>query len=148
MCIAYSIEKQQSNPFPFFIIQLGGIVKPNDGLCHMDREGSYTHSTTQDYPSVSQINQKVKENSVNLIFAVTKEQFHIYDQLGKHVEGAGCGVLSNDSSNIVELVQEQYNVSIPFLSVLSYLILNCSNSYFSKTEVDKNFFSFVYIYVL
>lgn len=88
----------------------------------MDREGSYTHSTTQDYPSVSQINQKVKENSVNLIFAVTKEQFHIYDQLGKHVEGAGCGVLSNDSSNIVELVQEQYNVSIPFF----YLFLSFS----------------------
>lgn len=105
----------------------------------MDREGSYTHSTTQDYPSVSQINQKVKENSVNLIFAVTKEQFHIYDQLGKHVEGAGCGVLSNDSSNIVELVQEQYNVSIPFFFISSYLFLNCSNSYFSKTEAIRIF---------
>ena len=86
-------------------------MKPNDGLCHLDNGGSYTHSTTQDYPSVSQINQKVKENSVNLIFAVTKEQIHIYEQLGKHVEGASYGVLSNDSSNVVELVQEQYNVS-------------------------------------
>ena len=86
-------------------------MKPNDGLCHLDRDGSYTHSTTQDYPSVSQINQKVKESSVNLIFAVTKEQFHIYDQLMVHVEGASCGVLSHDSSNVVELVQEQYNVS-------------------------------------
>ena len=47
----------------------------------MDPSGSYTHSTTQDYPSVSQINQKVKENAVNLIFAVTKEQIHIYEQL-------------------------------------------------------------------
>lgn len=92
--------------------QLGGIVKPNDGLCHLNNDGGYTHSTTQDYPSVSQINQKVKESSVNLIFAVTKEQYHIYEQLNKHVEGASCGVLSNDSSNVVELVQEQYNVSI------------------------------------
>jgi protocadherin alpha len=110
-------------------------VKPNDGLCHLNNDGGYTHSTTQDYPSVSQINQKVKESSgifslfsllylvilvtltpsliftVNLIFAVTKEQYHIYDQLNKHVEGASCGVLSNDSSNVVELVQEQYNVT-------------------------------------
>jgi integrin beta 1 len=90
--------------------QLGGIVKPNDGQCHLDTEGTYTHSTLQDYPSVSQINQKVKENSVNLIFAITKEQLNIYEQLGKHVEGASYGMLSNDSSNVVELVQDQYNV--------------------------------------
>jgi len=89
--------------------KLGGIVKPNDGACHLDQAGWYTHSTTQDYPSVSQINQKVKENSVNLIFAITKEQLNIYEQLGKHVEGASYGMLSNDSSNVVELVQEQYN---------------------------------------
>ena len=90
-------------------------MKPNDGLCHLNNDGGYTHSTTQDYPSVSQINQKVKESSVNLIFAVTKEQYHIYEQLNKHVEGASCGVLSNDSSNVVELVQEQYNVSTKIL---------------------------------
>jgi integrin beta 1 len=119
-------------------------VKPNDGLCHLNNDGGYTHSTTQDYPSVSQINQKVKESSgifslfsllylvilvtltpsliftVNLIFAVTKEQYHIYDQLNKHVEGASCGVLSNDSSNVVELVQEQYNVSTIFTDSISH----------------------------
>ena len=92
------------------LYQLGGIVKPNDGQCHLDTEGTYTHSILQDYPSVSQINQKVKENSVNLIFAITKEQLNIYEQLGKHVEGASYGMLSNDSSNVVELVQDQYNV--------------------------------------
>jgi len=95
-------------------------VKPNDGLCHLNNDGGYTHSTTQDYPSVSQINQKVKESSVNLIFAVTKEQYHIYEQLNKHVEGASCGVLSNDSSNVVELVQEQYNVSTIFTDSISH----------------------------
>merc|ERR1719297_174751 len=36
--------------------KLGGIVTPNDGQCHMDGKGVYTHSTLQDYPSVSQIN--------------------------------------------------------------------------------------------
>jgi hypothetical protein len=58
--------------------------------------------------------------TVNLIFAVTKEQYHIYDQLNKHVEGASCGVLSNDSSNVVELVQEQYNVSTIFTDSISH----------------------------
>jgi len=89
--------------------KLGGIVKPNDGECHLNGSGWYTHSDKQDYPSVAQINKKVKENSVNLIFAVTKEQIGIYEQLSQHVEGASYGVLSNDSSNVVELVQEQYD---------------------------------------
>ena len=38
--------------------KLGGIVKPNDGVCHLDAKGTYTHSVLQDYPSVSHINHK------------------------------------------------------------------------------------------
>ncbi|XP_001606384.1 integrin beta-PS [Nasonia vitripennis] len=89
--------------------KLGGIVKPNDGLCHMDKEGLYTHSTLQDYPSISQINLKVKENSVNIIWAVTEEQIRIYSNLTNHIQGSYAAKLSNDSSNIVDLVREQYN---------------------------------------
>jgi len=88
--------------------KLGGIVKPNDGFCHMDSKGVYTHSTLQDYPSVAQINHIVKENSVNMIFAVTDEQLHIYKLLANAVEGSSAGRLSADSSNVVELVQSQY----------------------------------------
>jgi hypothetical protein len=46
--------------------KLGGIVTPNDGSCHMDEKGVYTHSSIQDYPSVSQINHKVTFPSTNL----------------------------------------------------------------------------------
>ena len=78
----------------------------------MDSKGVYTHSTNLDYPSVSQINQKVKENSVNIIFAVTEEQFNVYDLLQQNVEGSSVGTLSNDSCNIGELVKAQYQVTI------------------------------------
>lgn len=88
--------------------KLGGIVKPNDGECHLDNKGYYTHSSTQDYPSVSQINYKVKKNSINVIFAVTAEKTAVYEQLKSHIEGASFATLSNDSSNIVELIKEQY----------------------------------------
>ncbi|XP_023340039.1 integrin beta-PS [Eurytemora carolleeae] len=77
--------------------KLGGIVTPNDGACHMDSKGLYTHSEIQDYPSVSQINHKVKENSVNLIFAVTEEQLHVYNALSGVVQGSSYGKLSADS---------------------------------------------------
>ncbi|KAI5633054.1 integrin beta chain VWA domain-containing protein [Phthorimaea operculella] len=88
--------------------KLGGIVQPNDGQCHME-DNSYTHSTIQDYPSISQINLKVKKNAINVIFAVTSEQISVYEQLSKHIEGSSSGVLSEDSGNVVELVRDQYN---------------------------------------
>lgn len=89
--------------------KLGGIVKPNDGCCHLDSSGTYTYSSIQDYPSVSQINTKVKEHSINMIFAVTADQIPLYDQLRKHIEGSSAGELSSDSSNVVKLVVDQYN---------------------------------------
>lgn len=89
--------------------KLGGIVEPNDGLCHLNATGDYTHSTLQDYPSISQINLKVKQNAINVIFAVTAEQIGVYEKLREHIEGSTCGVLTADSSNVVDLVKEQYD---------------------------------------
>ena len=85
--------------------KLGGIVTPNDGKCHME-DNMYTHSTLLDYPSVSQINKVVRENSVNLIFAITESELNIYQQLSSAVEGSSVGKLSDDSSNVVQLVVE------------------------------------------
>ncbi|KAK8725734.1 hypothetical protein OTU49_010446 [Cherax quadricarinatus] len=90
--------------------KLGGIVKPNDGKCHMDDDGEYyTHSTLQDYPSVSQINQVAKEHKMNLIFAVTAEQSSVYSRLSQMIEGSSQGELTANSSNVVELVKGEYN---------------------------------------
>lgn len=86
-------------------------MKPNDGECHLNDYGEYTHSTFQDYPSISQVNLKVRQNAINVIFAVTSEQIGVYERLKDHVEGASSGKLSNDSSNVVDLVREQYDVS-------------------------------------
>lgn len=116
--------------------KLGGIVKPNDGECHLNSNGEYTESVTQDYPSIrylvqfgklkmfffykfclifSQINRKVQENHVNIIFAVTANQFHIYNQLtgnSNHshslIEGSSAGMLESDSSNVVQLIEDEY----------------------------------------
>ncbi|XP_030754778.1 integrin beta-PS isoform X1 [Sitophilus oryzae] len=88
--------------------KLGGIVKPNDGHCHLSNEGYYSESSYQDYPSIEQINLAVKKNSINVIFAVTGSTIGIYEQLAKHVEGASVAKLEKDSSNIVDLIKEQY----------------------------------------
>lgn len=90
--------------------KLGGVIKPNDGACHM-RDNLYTHSSVQDYPSISQINLKVKENAINIIFAVTSSQHEVYKKLSQHIEGSSSAVLSDDSSNVVDLVRDEYSVS-------------------------------------
>lgn len=95
--------------------KLGGVVTPNDGHCHLDNRGMYTHSTFQDYPSISQVNLKVKQNSINVIFAVTSSQSKVYEKLSNHVEGSSSAILSEDSSNVVELVRDEYSVRIRFL---------------------------------
>lgn len=113
---------------------MGGIVKPNDGKCHLDHTGLYTHSSVQDYPSISQINLKVKENAINVIFAVTADQISVYEQLKSHIEGATSGQLSDDSSNIVELVKEQYQVRNEFLPITLFDSLIIANIVFCGNE--------------
>jgi protocadherin alpha len=68
---------------------------------------------------------------VNLIFAVTQEQFDIYKQLKEHVEGSSAGILSEDSSNIVELVKAQYQVrgnSLASPDLPDYTLCYCRQS--------------------
>ena len=45
---------------------------------------------------------------MNLIFAVTEEQYHIYNLLQANIEGSSAGTLEEDSANIVQLVKNQY----------------------------------------
>ena len=52
---------------------------------------------------------------MNLIFAVTEEQFSVYNLLKANIEGSSAGTLTNDSSNIVQLVKEQYQVIEEFI---------------------------------
>ncbi|XP_035705525.1 integrin beta-PS isoform X2 [Folsomia candida] len=88
--------------------KLGGIIRPNDGKCHMNANGDYTHSTLMDYPSIAQLNHQSIQNSIIVIFAVTKDHLDIYRQLAQRIEGSKSALLSDDSSNIVELVVQEY----------------------------------------
>jgi len=66
----------------------------------------------QDYPSISQLAHKIAETKVTIIFAVTKDQIPVYRELSKLIEGSTVGELANDSSNIVDLVKDNYDVSL------------------------------------
>jgi integrin beta 1 len=65
-----------------------------------------------DYPSIAQLNQRAIQNSINIIFAVTANQAEIYNKLSSRIEGAKSGMISQNSSNIVDLVEQEYRVKM------------------------------------
>ncbi|XP_011419534.3 integrin beta-1-B isoform X1 [Magallana gigas] len=104
--------------------KLGGILQANDGNCHLDSNGMYTDSSNKDYPSLSQIAVKAKENNVNLVFAVTDEQKNIYHKLIPLIAGSEIGVLDSDSQNIVKLVRDNY---LAIISKVELIVENSDN---------------------
>ncbi|XP_032831479.1 integrin beta-1-B-like isoform X1 [Petromyzon marinus] len=89
--------------------KLGGIVLPNDGNCHLDPQGVYyTKSNYYDYPSVAHLIQKLSENNIQPIFAVTKDFYSVYQELSNLIPKSAVGELSNTSSNIIQLIIEAY----------------------------------------
>ncbi|XP_057381289.1 integrin beta-PS-like [Daphnia carinata] len=88
--------------------RLGGIIQPNDGLCHLDPDNTYIEALNQDYPSLGQISRFAKDNDINIIFAVTNDVKSSYQEFSKFVPGSSVANLDPDSENIVELVRETY----------------------------------------
>ncbi|CAB1458070.1 unnamed protein product [Pleuronectes platessa] len=88
--------------------KMAGIVIPNDGQCHLDVNNEYSMSTVQEYPTLGQLIDKVMENNILLIFAVTKEQTHNYKNYADLIPGATVGAVASDSRNILELIVTAY----------------------------------------
>ena len=63
--------------------RLGGVVRPHDGQCYLEKETDelfiYTKAEEFDYPSVFQINDKLVQNDIVPLFAVTDREE--YDRL-------------------------------------------------------------------
>ena len=85
--------------------KLGGLVDPNDGRCHLNSSGFYTKSREQDYPSLGHIASVARQNSVNIIWAVSSKHINLYTSLTDIIKASHAGTISSDSSNIVELIQ-------------------------------------------
>uniref|UniRef100_A0A672S561 Integrin beta n=1 Tax=Sinocyclocheilus grahami TaxID=75366 RepID=A0A672S561_SINGR len=88
--------------------KLGGIVLPNDGKCHL-QENMYTMSHYYDYPSIAHLVQKLSENNIQTIFAVTEEFQPVYQELKNLIPKSAVGTLSSDSGNVIKLIIDAYN---------------------------------------
>ncbi|XP_051994725.1 integrin beta-3a isoform X1 [Xyrauchen texanus] len=88
--------------------RLAGIVQPHDGKCHINKDNEYDMSTTLDYPSLGLITDKISENNINLIFAVTVNMVSLYRNYSELIPGSAVGTLSKDSGNVVQLILDAY----------------------------------------
>uniref|UniRef100_A0A2K5CZX9 Integrin beta n=1 Tax=Aotus nancymaae TaxID=37293 RepID=A0A2K5CZX9_AOTNA len=88
---------------------LAGIMNRNDERCHLDATGSYTQYRTQDYPSVPTLVRLLAKHNIIPIFAVTNYSYSYYEKLHTYFPVSSLGVLQEDSSNIVELLEEAFN---------------------------------------
>ncbi|KAG7275078.1 hypothetical protein CRUP_004844 [Coryphaenoides rupestris] len=66
--------------------KMAGIVVPNDGHCHLDDHNDYSMSAMLEYPTLGQLAEKLVENNILLIFAVTENQKHNYEELRSEIE--------------------------------------------------------------
>uniref|UniRef100_A0A671X9P3 Integrin beta n=1 Tax=Sparus aurata TaxID=8175 RepID=A0A671X9P3_SPAAU len=92
--------------------RIAGIVQPNDGQCHLDDDNMYNKSTVLDYPSLALMTEKMSENNINLIFAVTSYVLPLYTEYSRLIPGTTVGTLSDDSGNVIELIKEAYEQKI------------------------------------
>uniref|UniRef100_A0A8C1NJX6 Integrin beta n=1 Tax=Cyprinus carpio TaxID=7962 RepID=A0A8C1NJX6_CYPCA len=88
--------------------RLAGIVQPHDGECHINNNNEYDKSTILDYPSLGMITDKLSENNINLIFAVTSPMVELYRNYSELIPGSAVGMLSRDSGNVVQLILDAY----------------------------------------
>ncbi|MCI4383721.1 hypothetical protein PGIGA_G00029630 [Pangasianodon gigas] len=88
--------------------KMAGIVIPNDGQCHLDSNNEYSMAGHLEYPTLGQLIDKLVENNILLIFAVTENQRQTYENYANLIPGATVGVLENDSRNILELILTAY----------------------------------------
>ncbi|EDM11353.1 rCG52552, isoform CRA_a [Rattus norvegicus] len=89
--------------------KLGGLVQPHDGQCHLNEANEYTASDQMDYPSLALLGEKLAENNINLIFAVTKNHYMLYKNFTALIPGTTVEILHGDSKNIIQLIINAYS---------------------------------------
>ncbi|KAM4844603.1 integrin beta-4 isoform 2-T2 [Thomomys bottae] len=121
---------------------LAGIMNRNDEKCHLDDTGTYTQYKTQDYPSVPTLVRLLAKHNIIPIFAVTNYSYSYYEKLHTYFPVSSLGVLQEDSSNIVDLLEEAFyrirsNLDIRALDSPRGLRTEVTSKVFQKTKTGS-----------
>ncbi|XP_045924379.1 integrin beta-4 isoform X1 [Micropterus dolomieu] len=87
---------------------LSGILPRNDEQCHLDAAGKYTMDIHQDYPSIPTLIRLLGKHNIIPILAVTNHSYTYYKKLQEYFPIAEVGLLQEDSSNILQLMEAAF----------------------------------------
>ncbi|XP_037349294.1 integrin beta-4 isoform X1 [Talpa occidentalis] len=121
---------------------LAGIMPRNDEECHLDARGTYTQYRAQDYPSVPTLVRLLAKHNIIPIFAVTNYSYSYYEKLHTYFPVSWVGLLQEDSSNIVDLLEEAFkairsNLGIWALESPRGLRTEVNSKMFQKTKTGS-----------
>ncbi|XP_078049137.1 integrin beta-PS [Augochlora pura] len=117
--------------------RLAGIIEPNDCKCHLDEQGNYTYSLLQDYPSIAQINKMAREHNVNIIFAITSNEFESYKSLSARISGSSIDIIHKNSNNLVKIISKEYEKLVQSVALTDNAPETIDLKYFSRC-LDKH----------
>ncbi|XP_067891272.1 integrin beta-5 isoform X2 [Heterodontus francisci] len=63
----------------------------------------------KDYPSLALLGEKLAENNIHLIFAVTQSHYILYKNFTALIPGTTVEILDKDSKNIIQLIVNAYS---------------------------------------
>ncbi|XP_031220687.1 integrin beta-2-like protein [Mastomys coucha] len=120
----------------------------SDGHCHLE-DGIYRSRREPDYKLVVQLASKLAENNIQPIFLVPSRMVETYEKLTTFIPKLTIGELSDDSSNVAQLIRNTYSklssrVVLNHSTILSILKVTydsyCSNrtSSTGKSRGDCN----------
>ncbi|XP_030610581.1 integrin beta-4 isoform X2 [Archocentrus centrarchus] len=87
---------------------LSGILSRNDEKCYLNASGFYTKAEEQDYPSIPTLVRLLGKHNIIPIFAVTDHSYTYYQKLKEYFPIAEIGLLQEDSSNILQIMETAF----------------------------------------
>jgi hypothetical protein len=95
--------------------KLAGLVKPVPGVCNtvynpVKQRYEYSADDSYDFPSVEQLRRVFTDKIIVPLFAVTTNVTGLFDIITQSLEGTGAirAEISEDSSNIIDVIQNAY----------------------------------------
>ncbi|KAL5972200.1 Integrin beta-2 [Taenia solium] len=99
--------------------RLAGLIKPPPKTCQLTYEPDrfnksleylgWHNSVETDYPSVGEVAEVLTEKDISVIFAIDSKVFPLYEKLAAFLPSAAVGTLTDSSTNIVNLLRENYD---------------------------------------
>ncbi|XP_051491035.1 integrin beta-4 isoform X2 [Apus apus] len=116
---------------------LAGILARNDEQCHLDADGTYVYDTKQDYPSVPTLVRLLGQHNIIPIFAVTNHSYSYYEKLHKYFPISEIGVLQEDSSNIVDLLDTAFKRIHSKMDIRADFVPKAMKTEFTSSMYEK-----------